>query len=458
MSTRPFRFIHASDFHLEQPLMGVAEVPDHLRDLFLDAPYTAAQRVFDAALAEDVDFVVLSGDILHPPGCGPRGPLFLVRQFARLAERGIGVYWAGGTIDPFDAWPTAFSLPQNVHIFPHGRAEQVTIQRDGATLARLVGVGRDRNRAIRPSDFSPDPTGLHTIAVAHGDIDPAALQGRGVHYWALGGRHDRCTPQGGSHAVLHYCGSPQGRWPRETGVHGCTLVQVEPQSPARTCFVPTDVVQWLDERIAIAETTTRESLESQLRDRMNALQGTGISREGRGERVEGREICESKIPNQQISSLQSLSLRPSSNPESPVPNSSAGTGLLISWTIIGSGPLAAQLRRTRLAAELLEWLRDNYGRRSPEAWSVSLDVEVSEMLPPDWYEQETIRGDFLRAVRQLQMNPEEPLTLDSYMSESHRAGLLAPAAVLDSKAVRDSVLREVAALGVDLLSGEEAHR
>jgi len=437
MSTRPFRFIHASDFHLEQPLMGVAEVPDHLRDLFLDAPYTAAQRVFDAALAEDVDFMVLSGDILHPPGCGPRGPLFLVRQFARLAERGIGVYWAGGTIDPFDAWPTAFRLPQNVHLFPHGRAEHVTIERNGFTLARLVGAGRDRGRTIRPSDFSPDPTGLHTIAVTHGDIDPAALQGRGVHYWALGGRHDRCTPQGGSHAVLHYCGSPQGRWPRETGVHGCTLVQIEPQSPARTCFIPTDVVQWVDERISIDDATTREELENRLRERMNALQGSGVGGQGSDLKSQKPEISKSPI----------------SNPQCP----SAKTGLLISWTITGSGPLAAQLRRTRLAAELLEWLRDNYGRRSPEAWSVSLDVEVSEMLPPDWYEQETIRGDFLRAVRQLQMNPEEPLTLDGYMSETHQAGLLASAAVLDKKTVRDSVLREVAALGVDLLSGEEAH-
>ena len=66
MSTRPFRFVHASDFHLEQPLMGVAEVPDHLRDLFLDAPYTAAGKLFEAVLAEDADFVVLSGDMLHP--------------------------------------------------------------------------------------------------------------------------------------------------------------------------------------------------------------------------------------------------------------------------------------------------------------------------------------------------------------------------------------------------------
>ena len=89
MSTRPFRFVHASDLHLEQPLMGVADVPDHLRELFLDAPYAAAQKLFDAVLVEDADFVLLAGDVLHPQNTGPRGPLFLVEQFTRLAERGI---------------------------------------------------------------------------------------------------------------------------------------------------------------------------------------------------------------------------------------------------------------------------------------------------------------------------------------------------------------------------------
>ena len=68
MSNRPFRFIHASDFHLERPLMGVADMPDHLRELFLESPYTAARRVFEAALVEDVRFVVLPGGIVTPSG------------------------------------------------------------------------------------------------------------------------------------------------------------------------------------------------------------------------------------------------------------------------------------------------------------------------------------------------------------------------------------------------------
>ena len=407
MSTRPFRFIHASDFHLEQPLMGVAEVPDHLRELFLDAPFRATAKLFEAVTVEDAQFVILSGDLLHPLAAGPRGTLFLLDHFRRLAERGIGVYWAGGAVDAPDTWPAALMLPQNVHVFPQGRVEELTIQCDGEPLAHLAGTSRDRQRPLRPADFAADPAGLYSIAAAHGDVDAAALQARGIHYWALGGRHDRSTLQGGPQTV-HYCGSPQGRRPDESGVHGCTLVQVDAADQTRTSLIATDAGRWMSERITIDETTSREELEMRLRDRLHAL-------------VEA----------------------------------SPAMDLLLSWTVAGHGALLEKLRKGALAAELLGWLRNDFGYGSPAAWSVSLNVEMPETLPPEWYEQETIRGDFLRAVRQLQMNPDEPLALDSYLAEAHVAGTLAAATAVAGKPARDRVLREAAALGADLLSGEE---
>jgi hypothetical protein len=407
MATRPFRFIHASDLHLEQPLMGVGEVPDHLRELFLDAPYTAAGKLFEAALVEDAGFMLLSGDVLHPLGTGPRGPLVLLEQFRRLAERGIDVYWAGGLVDPPEAWPAAAVLPQNVHVFPPGRVEELTIQSEGEPLAHLSGTSRDRQRPWRPADFAADPAGLYSIAVAHGEADAAALQARGIHYWALGGRHDRSTLLGGPQRV-HYCGSPQGRRPEESGPHGCTLVEVDGAGQSRTSLITTDAGRWMSERITVDETTSREELETRLRDRLHALL-----------------------------------------------EASPGLDLLISWSVAGHGSLLGRLRKGSLAAELLQWLRDDYGYRSPAAWSVSLEVEVPETLPPEWYEQETIRGDFLRAVRQLQMNADEPLGLDSYLAEAHQAGTLGTEAAVTGKPARDRVLREAAALAADLLSGEE---
>ena len=246
MSTWPFRFVHASDFHLEQPLMGVAEVPDHLRELFLDAPYDGGPTSFRRRVGRRRRVRGALGRHLAAAEHRAAGTAVPGRTVCRLAERGIGVYWAGGTVDPPEAWPAALPLPEKrPRLSARPGRKSVIVQRDGEPLARLVGVGRDEQRPLRPGDFSPDPAGLYTIAVAHGDADAAALQATGVHYWALGGRHDRSTPQSGPQMV-HYCGSPQGRRPEESGVHGCTLVQVDEQRQTRTSLIPTDAVRWLE--------------------------------------------------------------------------------------------------------------------------------------------------------------------------------------------------------------------
>lgn len=405
MPGRPFRFIHASDLHLEMPPQGVIEVPDHLRGAFIEAAYSAAQRVFDAAMAEEAEFLVLSGDILNPQRTGLRGPLFLTEQFARLAKQGIAVYWAGGDVDPPEAWPSAFLLPSNVHVFPRSRAIELVHERDGAPLARLVGMSRGDHQPLRADDFVPDPAGLFSIAVVHGTADAATLQARGIHYWALGGLHDRSTLFS-SPTIAHYPGSPQGRLPEELGPHGCTVVQVDDRGQARTTPVPTDAVRWLSEEISVDEIADRDNIETLFRERVRTLIETAPGRD-----------------------------------------------LLISWTITGSNPAVAQLRHAAIRGELLGWLRSEYGFSSPAAWGVSLEPASAMDLPASLFEQETILGDFLRAARQDEMNEDEPLNLETYLAESHLAGELSSAAATVDKAVRQRVLREAALLGADLLSG-----
>ena len=403
MPRGPLRFVHAADFHLEMPLYGMAEVPDHLRGGWLDAAYTAAQRVFDAAIAEEAEFLILSGDILRPQQAPLRGPIFLAEQFARLAGRGVAVYWAGGETDPPEAWPTAVPLPESVHFFPRGRTAEILHMRHDSPIARLVGQSRDGQRPVRVEEFDPDPAGLYSIAVAHGPADAAALAARGMHYWALGGRHERQTLSAGV-AIAHDPGTPQGRCPEEPGVHGCTLVQVDEQGQARTSVIPTDTLRWCDERVVLEESATRGDLEALLRGRVQSLIETA-----------------------------------------------AKMDRLVSWTIAGNGPLVAQLREAAMEAQLLDWLRGEYGMRAPAAWSLSLEVEAADAIPDTLYEGDTILGDFLRAIRQYEMNPAEAVPLDGYLSEAQLAGALAAAASLPEGADRQHVLREAALLGLDLL-------
>lgn len=407
MSNWPFRFVHAGDLHLESPPGGLTEVPEHLRQLFLDAAYLAAERVFETALTEEADFLILSGDVLDCQQTGPRGPLFLVQQFNRLRDRGIPIYWAGGKCDPPETWPSGFQLPDNVHRFPVGRVEEHVVRRDSTAVARIIGTSRGSGQSARPGDFLPDPGGVFSVGIFHGPAEADALRGRGIHYWALGGSHRRQTLFHSPH-VAHCPGTPQGRQPKETGPHGCTVVHVDDQRNVRLTVAATDWLRWQNEQVTIEDLTNRAELERMLDERVRTLKET--------------------IP---------------------------GVDLLISWRITGAGRLAGQLRHGSLASELLDGLRKRHGFGPPAAWSASLAAEPPAVFDPEWYEQDTILGDYLREVRRYQMNPGEAIELDAYLSTEHLTGPLGAAVAVAERSVRERVLREAAVLGIDLLSGEE---
>lgn len=408
MSGRPFRFIHSSDFHLELPLFGIAEVPDHLRELFLEAPYQAVRNIFDATLAEEADFLLLSGDIINPAGAGPRGILFLLEQFERLAEKDIPVFWSGGRVDPAGAWPAAAPPPEGVHVFPRGQVQERIHEREGEPLVRIIGSGRGRGKKIRPADFRPSGGDLFSIALVHGAAQPEALARQGVDYWALGGQHERRTLFS-QQQIAHYSGSPQGRQPAEPGPHGATIVRVDSDGAAQPGSLATDLLRWFNQRLVTDEQTDRGRLEGMLCDETRALV-----------------------------------------------HANPGVNLIINWTIGGGGSAPGWLRDGRLTRELIDMLRTEFGHGPPAIWTASIETEPPQSLSDDWYDEDTIRGEFLRQLRQLQQDDAEPVDLEEFLDERHIAGTVASAVSLSDPAIRERALRRVAVLGADLLSTDES--
>ncbi len=403
----PFRFLHASDFHLDRPPRGLAEVPDHLRAALVEAPYRAAERVFDAALHEHVDFVVLCGDLVDPSMAGPRGLVFLGQQFERMAERGVGVYWSLGRSDRLGPWIEAWPLARGIVRFADNHVERAVHCRGEEPLALILGTSAAERKRIRLSQFEARDPGLFVVATAHGAADADALMRLGVDYWALGGEHDRRAVLTGE-VVAHYCGSPQGRRPQESGSHGCTLVQVDEDRRIRTSFIPTDAVRYLSERVAANETTTPDQL---------------------------RQIIDERVAE--------LATDP------------FGPDLLIEWNVVGSKVLSAELRRGKLAADLVARLRADHGPRKPAVWTISIEGEAPGAVPAERYEEQTLLGEFLRTVRYYVDHPDEPLDFESYLPARHVAGSMASTISLDEPAQRQRVLEEAARLGVELLSPQE---
>jgi DNA repair exonuclease SbcCD nuclease subunit len=401
--TQPLRLVHASDLHLELPVHGLADVPDHLRDLLIEAPYHAAEQVFETALAEDVDAVLLAGDVLNVDRAGPPAIVLLLDHFARLAERNIPVYWAGGAVDVPDSWPRSVSLPSNVYVFPIGRVESLDLSRAGEVVARVQGTSCPEGGTVDARGFHRDVHGLFTVGVAYGTNDSTGHEGDRVHYMALGGRHLQQTVD--EHpGIAHYCGSPQGRWPQETGPHGCTVVTVDETGRAKTKFVATDTVRWLEQSLEITASTREE----QLRDRM----------------IERLEKLQAQHP---------------------------GVDLFIRWTIRGTGPLVNRLRPNSLADELLTDLRRQFGERSPVAWSESIHCDSPLSVPAEWYDQETCLGDFLRVVRDFELH-ETPFDLRTFLPPNVRDEFLESIAVLETDEANKELLCRASKLGVDLLT------
>lgn len=401
--TQPIRLVHASDFHLEQPLHGLAEIPDHLHETLVEAPYHAAEQVFETALAEDADAVLLAGDVLHVDRAGPPAIVLLLDQFARLGERGIPIYWAGGEVDGPDTWPRSVSLPENVHVFPVGRVEAFDLVRAGETIARVQGISRPDGGSVDASGFCRDVHGLFTVGVAQGTNDSAGHEGDRVHYMALGGRHQHQTVDE-QPGIAHYCGTPQGRAANEPGPHGCTVVTVDETQRAKTRFVATDMVRWIDQALEVTASTKSEQLHERMVERLQKLQAQH-----------------------------------------------AGIDLFVRWNIRGAGPLVNRLRPNSLADELLVDLRRQFGERSPVAWSVSIDCDSPLSVPAEWYDQETCLGDFLRAVRDFEQQ-ESGFDLRPFLPENVRDEFLESVADVATGGERAALLCRASKLGVDLLT------
>ena len=402
MAGQSFRFLQAGSLQLHATLQELTTVPEHLAELLIEAPYRSAAEVFQAAVREEVDFVVLTGNVVDPTLAGPRGVAFLQEQFQQLCEREILVYWAASRTDLAGNWLGAIEWPGNVRIFSSEELEEFWHLRGDERLARVLGRSWHEQRPLRAAEFAGDQQGAFSIAVLHGQPDRDSFQSA-ASYWALGGASVLK-----SEAVAHCSGQPQGLSPADCGPHGCTLVHVGSDGELRTRMIETDAVRWCHERIAVANSISRPEMRSAFKARLK--------------------------------NLAAAAKRP----------------LLIRWTITGEDRFDTLLADEPSRVELLDWLRDQFGEGTPAAWSVALELEPPDTLPQQWTEEDSILGDFLRVTKRYQDQPDAGLDLERFVFDGDVPPELASVMNLKDGSTRNQVLREAAILGADLLRGDES--
>ncbi len=259
-----YRFVHAADIHLDSPLRSLALRDPSLADLIGNATRRAFVRVVDLCLDEQVDALLLAGDLYDGDQTSMKTARFLAEQLRRLHEAGIRVFVIRGNHDALSRITKELTLPDSVKLFG-GRAEAIAIERSsGQFPVAIHGLSFAQPHAPESliGKYRPPVEGAVNIGLMHTSLagaaghdlyapcSPADLQGTGFRYWALGHVHKRSVAEGGCAIVMP--GMPQGRDINEAGAKSVSLVTIGDDRSVRIEERVTSIAQF--ERVAVDAT------------------------------------------------------------------------------------------------------------------------------------------------------------------------------------------------------------
>jgi DNA repair exonuclease SbcCD nuclease subunit len=234
----PFRFVHTADIHLDSPLKSLALRDRELAELIGNATRRAFVNIIELCLAEQVDALLLAGDLYDGDQTSMKTARFLAEQMRRLDAAGIAVFVIRGNHDALSRITRELTLPESVKIFG-GRAEVVTVAPQAGDLAVAVhGISFAQPHApdsLLPK-YKPPFEGAVNIALLHTSLGGvpghdryapcsiAELDAAGMNYWALGHIHKRLVA--GRDGTIVMPGMPQGRDINEAGPKSVSLVTI----------------------------------------------------------------------------------------------------------------------------------------------------------------------------------------------------------------------------------------
>lgn len=301
MSAQKITFIHASDFQLGRPVLYFSDaaeccrspifIPADIRtepqdsfyEHYIAASFHSAKNVFDAAIKQRVNFVLITGDVFYHGEADPYAIRFLDRQLRRLEEQGIWVCWAIENDDasadsPFpallQAWWECHSMPENIAILKGDKSCKKSFRlADNATGSQATTILDSGVSSLEPD--------VSLIYVPGGEVSdgvsnlresacniliarlPVLERLSAEHEFAYGcvlGENRRRTygakfdaPNAGEY-FFHSPGATQGYSPAvftqnqrsEQPVFGCSLIEMDRESPLPLAarFIETETIAW----------------------------------------------------------------------------------------------------------------------------------------------------------------------------------------------------------------------
>ncbi|MCY9806978.1 DNA repair exonuclease [Lentilactobacillus senioris] len=260
------KFIHVADLHLDSPFKGLAnsKMPTTLLQQMQQSTFDAATKVFDAAIDNQVDFVLLVGDLFDRAEQSINAKYFLNQQLNRLNNAQIPVLISFGNHDYFAGDIKQLGFPENVFVFPNVVTTTKLTLKDG-TIVAISGFSfanqwvSERMITNYPqADSQVDwnlgmlhgsAEGINSTEGTYAPFSLAEINAKNYDYWALGHIHQRQSLD--ERRVINYSGNTQGRHINEAGSKGCLLVESQGEQ-LTTKFISTATIEW--QRITITLT------------------------------------------------------------------------------------------------------------------------------------------------------------------------------------------------------------
>ncbi len=230
-----FRFIHTADLHLDAPLKSLALKDEDLSQLVGNATRRGLERIVDLCLEEDVDALLIAGDLYDGDMRSMKTAAFLVSEMERLNAAGIAVFMIRGNHDAESVLTRELEFPSNVHVFT-GHGGTVELSEKGVAIHGVSFAKPHAPESLLPKYKAP-VAGLLNIGLLHTSLAGAAghdtyapcsvndLKSHGYEYWALGHIHIRQVHAEAPFVVMP--GMPQGRDIGEAGPKSVTLATID---------------------------------------------------------------------------------------------------------------------------------------------------------------------------------------------------------------------------------------
>jgi exonuclease SbcD len=259
----PFRFVHAADIHLDSPLRSLALRDAALAELIGNATRHAFTAIIDLCLDEQVDALLLAGDLYDGEQTSMKTALFLAEQLRPLHQAGIAVFIIRGNHDALSKITQELTFPDGTVTVFKGRADAKPVLRGPGALPVVIhGLSFQDQHApdsLLPR-YQPPVEGAVNIGLMHTSLDGstghsryapcrlAALLSSGFNYWALGHIHKRAE-YGDARSKVVMPGIPQGRDINEAGSKSVSLVTISDDFSVQVVERRTSVAQF--ERVTV---------------------------------------------------------------------------------------------------------------------------------------------------------------------------------------------------------------